>query len=323
MSFKKQVISFFFLIWSIFVVAQRTETAINLSEKNNRLIFETENDVLFRSDNYYTAGLALSYTNNNLKKTPAQFLLKSKNSENYTFSGFGFQQRIFTPYSIGEPNSIDHDRPYSAYLLLTNFSVLIVPKNHLKLSNEIGIGVMGEAAKGEEVQTFIHSLIGSVTPVGWDNQLENAFLIDYQFRIEKGFFNDWIASHFVPFTAARVGTLTNRVQIGLITKWGNKNNFLKDATLPNKIGKQLVWEWLFEANLQGVFYDATLEGGLFNDDPNAISNNETISRQYQFRMGVNTYYKRFSFRYMVKFNSTDFNNAVIHRYAGLNVGYSF
>lgn len=323
MKFKSYILVLFFLKTTLFVFGQRTETAINLTSEKSRLIFETENDMLFGSDNYYTAGLALSYTSDNFKKTPAQLLFNSKNLENYIYSGFGFQQRIFTPYSIAEPNSIEGDRPYSAYLLATNFAVLINPTKNLKLSNEIGIGIMGQAAGGKEVQKLVHSLIGSITPIGWEAQLENAFLIEYQFRVEKGFFNDWVANHFVPFASTRVGTLTDLVQVGLITKWGNKNNFLQDARTPIELNNKLIWEWLFEANLQGVFYDATLEGGLFNDGPNVLTKDEIISRQYQFRTGFNLYYKKFSFRYMIKFNSTDFNSAVIHRYASVNVGLAF
>lgn len=323
MKFKNYILLLFFLKMVLLVFSQRTETAINFSSEKNRLVFEVENDALFRSDNYYTAGLALSYTHQNLKHSPAQLLTNTKKSKNYTFSGFGFQQRIFTPYEISDPESITNDRPYSAYLLLTNYSVLINSSNHLRLSNEIGIGLMGEAAKGEEVQTFVHEFIGSTIPVGWDNQLENAFLIDYQLRVEKGFFNNWTANHFVPFSAIRVGTLTNRIQIGLMTKWGNKNNYLLDASKPEKMNKKLIWEWLFEANLQGVYYDATLHGSLFKDDPNALTINETTDRQYQFRTGLNLYYKKISFRYMVKFNSTDFTSAVIHRYASLNIGIAF
>jgi len=323
MRFKSYILLLLFLETTMLVFGQRTETAINFTSEKSRLVFETENDLLFGSDNYYTAGLALSCTADNLKKTPAQLILKPNRSEYFSFSGFGFQQRIFTPYSIDEPNSIENDRPYSAYLLVTNFAVLINPTKNLRLSNEIGIGLMGQSAGGKEVQTSIHKLIGSVAPVGWDNQLENTFLIDYQFRIEKGFFNNWTANHFVPFFATRIGTLTDLVQIGLITKWGNKNNYLVNVTTPIELNKKLIWEWLFEANLQGVFYDATLEGGLFNDDLNSLTKDEIISRQYQFRTGVNLYYKKFSFRYMIKFNSTDFNSAVIHRYASVNIGLAF
>lgn len=95
---------------------------------------------------------------------------------------------------------------------MSNYSVLINTKNNLKVSNEIGVGVMGKLALGEEAQTLVHKIIGSPLPIGWDNQLENAFLIDYQFRIEKTLFNNWFINHFSPFAEARIGPLTDRVK---------------------------------------------------------------------------------------------------------------
>jgi len=98
--------------------SQRTETSLNVSSSINRLYLEIENDMLFQTDSYYTAGIALSLTNKNLKKSPAQFLFKLNKHKILSFSGFGIQQRIFTPYSITAPNSIANDQPYSAYLLI-------------------------------------------------------------------------------------------------------------------------------------------------------------------------------------------------------------
>jgi len=310
----------FFTGFGLTLFAQRTETAINFSEKKSRFIFDLDNDMLFSTDSYYTAGVGMSYTHSGLKKTPTQLILSSKNTDNLTFTGFGIEQRIFTPSSITAPDSITNDQPYSAYLLATNFSVLINQEAHLKISNELGIGVMGPAAGGEEMQTLVHEVVNSPIPVGWDNQLQNTFLIDYHFRIEKGFFNDWTANHIIPFAAARIGTLTNRVQIGMMVKLGNKNQYL----VPSLIGHdKLIWEWVFSANLQGVFYDATLQGSMFKEDPNALDKSEIVSHQYQFRTGFNLYYRNFSLRYMLNFNSSNLNSTVYHRYGGVNIGYSF
>ncbi len=324
MTIKSYISFILFALLSQLVFGQRTETALYFNQKINRLVFETENDVLFKSDHYYTAGLALSYTNKNLKKTPAQLFLKPKNPESISFTGFGIEQRMYTPYSITKPDSIENDRPYAAYILITNYSVLINPGKNLKIFNEIGIGIMGPAAGGREVQSFVHEIIGSDIPLGWEFQLRNAFLIDYQFRIEKGFFGDWTAKHFIPFAKVRLGTLTDRIGVGLMTKFGNANKLLGEISKTNSLKDRFIWEWVFEANLYGVFYDATLQGGLFNgNEVIKLNRQNTISRQYQLRMGVNLHYKSLYLRYMVKFNSQDFSSGVIHRYGGVNIGVSF
>ncbi len=183
---------------------------------------------------------------------------------------------------------------------------------------------MGEKALGEEVQKIVHEIVSSPTPIGWENQLQNSFLIDYQFRIEKGFFNDWTSEHFVPFAAARIGTLTNRIQFGIMAKFGNKSKYLQLNEFSSKSNEKFIWEWVFGANLQGVLYDATLQGGMFGPrDPNALTRKDVISAQYQMRTGINLFYKRYSLRYMLNYNSTNFVTATIHRYGSINLGFSF
>ena len=179
---------------------------------------------------------------------------------------------------------------------------------------------MGPAAGGEEMQTFVHEIVNSPKPTGWENQLQNTFLIDYHFRVEKGVFKNKMANHFIPFAAARVGTLTNRVKIGMMVKLGNRNNYF--SSLPNTKNK-FIYEWVFSANLMGVFYDATLQGSLFKDDPNALDKSEIVSHQYQFRTGFNANYKNFTLRYMLNFNSSNLNSTIFHRYGSVNFGYSF
>ncbi len=305
-----------------FLFSQRTEVALSFSEKKNRLDFELNNDMLFSTDSYYTAGIAFSYTHKKLKKSIAQLILKPRHENVLNFPGVGIEQRMFTPSSITQPNLISNDQPYSAYILLTNFSVNVNSEKKMKVSNEVGIGLMGPYAFGEEMQTMVHRVVNVAIPIGWENQLKSTFLIDYQFRIERGFGPDWFSNHVVPFVDVRFGTLTNRIQMGTMIKFGNKDKILQTYNTDN-IRKKLIWEWVFSANLQGVFYDATLQGSMFSKDPNALSASEIIAHQYRFRMGVSIYYQNFSLRYMINYNSSTFNESVYHRYGGINLGYSF
>lgn len=321
---KHYIVFFVFLLFGNLIFAQRTETAVNFDNNKNHFTIEVENDLLFKSDQYYTAGIALSYTNKNLHKTPAQFILRSKDPDNFTFSGFGVEQRMFTPYSITEPFAIESDRPYSAYILATNFSVLINPKKNLTMSNEIGLGVIGPIANGEWIQTTVHEIIGSDLPIGWDSQISNGFLIDYQFRIEKGFFTPWLARHIVPFGMARVGTLKDEINLGLMLKFGNKGKIISENKEMSANKDHFVWEWVLEARLNGVFYDATLHGGLFEADQiEGLNAKDTFMRQYHVRMGVDLYYKGFFLRYMVQLNSPSFQSGIVHRYGSVNIGFSF
>ena len=317
------IVIFFFHVQLTF--GQRTETAVNFDDQTNHLTLEVENDFFFDTDQYYTAGEAFSYTHSRLKKTPAQLLMRKKDVNSISFSGFGIEHRMFTPYSIVFPDSISNDRPYSSYLMITNFSVLIKPMQHLKMSTEIGIGVLGPAAKGEQIQSAIHQLIDSARPIGWGNQLNNSFIIDYQFRIEKGFFTPWIANHFIPVGEVRVGTLQNKLALGLMIKFGNSIKYLSGFNDVLNNSKKLIWDWVFEAKFKEVFYDATLQGGLMNGDEldKTLNTKNVQSTQYHFRTGVNIYYSGIFIRFMMNYNSTDFASGVSHKYVSINLGFAF
>ncbi len=321
--FKESITVIFFALLSLHTFGQRTETALYFNQRNTHIHIESENDLLFQTDYYYTAGVALSSVHKNLKNTPAQFILKSKKQTALFFNGFGIEQRIFTPFSIKNPTTIENDRPYTAYFMLSNFSTRINLEKHLKIANEIGIGVMGPAAGGKEIQTNVHQLLGSTLPNGWENQLSNSFIIDYQFRIEKGFLNEWTANHIIPIGEVRIGTLINKVDIGLKLKFGNVTKSLKEKEA-GLIKNQIIWEWLFEAKYQRVFYDATLQGGIISKDKViALSKTEISLRQYHLRSGFNFYYKRLFFRYMIYFNSKNFSSGKTHQYGGISIGFSF
>ena len=317
------IVFFYFHVQLLF--GQRTETAVNFDNQTSHLTFEAENDFFFDTDQYYTAGEAFSYTHSRLKKTPAQFLMRTKDINDISFNGFGIEHRMFTPYSIVSPDSISNDRPYSSYLIVTNFSVLIKPKQHLKMSTEIGIGVLGPAAAGKQIQSAIHKLIDSARPIGWGNQLNNSFIFDYQFRIEKGFFTPWIADHLIPIGEVRVGTLQNKLAVGLMVKFGNSIKYLSGINEVTNSKNQFIWDWVFEAKFQEVFFDATLQGGLMNGDEldKTLNTQNVLSTQYHLRTGVNIYYSNIFLRFMANYSSTDFASGVSHKYGSINFGFAF
>jgi len=310
---------FIFLIKLFLGFSQRTETALYFNKKNNRFVFDMDNDMLFSTDSYYTAGFGFSFTNQDLKKTPIQFIVNPNNKTLKSFIGFGLENRIYTPSSIVNPTFIENDQPYSAYILATNYSLIVNPEKHLKVSNEIGVGLMGPYAFGEEIQTIVHQVVGSPLPIGWDNQLRTTFLIDYRFRVEKGFGGKILANSVVPFFEARAGTLTDRLKVGIMIKLGNKHKYLKSSDYKNKI----IWEWLFTGNFQGVLYDATLQGSLYFKDENSLSSSQVIHHQHQLRTGFNLYYNNLSLRYMINLNTANFSSAYYHRYGGINIGFTF
>lgn len=84
---------------------------------------------------------------------------------------FGLGQNLYTPTDITVREIQTDDRPYAGWLY---GSVGLVSDNGTILDNlQLDFGVLGPAALGSPVQEFVHDLIDTRDPSGWDNQLKN------------------------------------------------------------------------------------------------------------------------------------------------------
>lgn len=82
-----------------------------------------------------------------------------------------FGQGLFTPEGHGPSELTPDDRPYAAVLL---FSVGYNARkgDHLT-TNQLRLGMVGPSARGNEVQSSVHKVIGSPHFNGWDHQLRD------------------------------------------------------------------------------------------------------------------------------------------------------
>jgi len=87
---------------------------------------------------------------------------------------------MFTPEDITTPTLITTDRPYAAFLGGGIFwqHQLDNRLDHLQFD----IGVVGPAAQGEEIQTWVHEVVDDAEPMGWDNQIDDEFVFQFYLR---------------------------------------------------------------------------------------------------------------------------------------------
>jgi hypothetical protein len=142
--------------------------------------FVWENDVfgLGNTDGHYTNGLRLSYLTGQDRvwwwlANAAKATLFSSDAN--LRASFGLGHNMYTPEDISDPEPILNDRPYAAWLYATLGLIGESGKN-LDFA-ALSLGVVGPAAGGEGFQKFIHEIIGSPEPQGWDNQLGNEIII--------------------------------------------------------------------------------------------------------------------------------------------------
>lgn len=152
-----------------------------------------DNDAFDKSDDQYTSGLSLAYISkpeSTFAETPLPTGVASFLDERWPFADqqqrfaiHSISHRIFTPTDLENPNVIENDLPYSALLYATTTVGSQGPNSLTAMS--LSLGVTGPLALGDEIQTSVHSLIGSEDPQGWDNQIENEPLLNIGFDYRR------------------------------------------------------------------------------------------------------------------------------------------
>ncbi len=230
----------------------------NTGPFSREITVTTENDAyLFqKKDAYYTNGFFVAFRSaleRNGKKIVASFELG---------------QMIFTPLIRKIVSPAEIDRPYCG-LLSFKYSQTLFTKNHSVLQYNAGVGEVGKASFGENVQNSYHKLLGYSQFNGWQYQVENAFGADLGISYARTVYEDssWIkimplaeVSLGLNFTNAKLGTY---LCLGSFEK--NSNSALWNARVQtNQSGSpektEFFFYWYPQFILQG--YNATVEGGL-------------------------------------------------------------
>jgi hypothetical protein len=98
-------------------------------------------------------------------------------------------------------------------------------------------------------------------------QVENDFIVNYTIRIEKGIFRQ-DKMDIALFGGAQAGTLYDNVSGGVFLQYGLSNNRYETLFQTTPGGTKFKSRVRYYASLdlhnKLVFYDATLQGGMFN-----------------------------------------------------------
>ena len=248
-----------------------------------------DNDIFNNTDYYYTNGARIEMVLPIAKSSPVNKMLLGLKTNDIDISGFSITQNIYTPINP-EATGIEYgDRPFASYLTVGQFRESYHLKKQIQIKSALDIGVIGPLAFGEKVQSTVHTL----EPTGWKYQLQNSFLINYYFRIEKGLYG---SSNFElnAVGQANLGTLYDKIGGGL--RW-RAGSFLPVYRGPmticcNQAKRRQLQYWFFmTANTDLVVYDATLQGSMFdNNSPYVLENSDINRVVFTGSMGVALYY---------------------------------
>jgi len=226
--------------------------------------FAWENDLYYQRDYYYTNGFQIEFFHDKLGQSPINRILMPfrYSKTGITWSGLRLRQEIFTPRDLAMDSISVGDHPYSSTLTLAQNSVFVLPNKQLRIVSGLKVGVLGPASLGFITQKLAHLISNpSRPPKGWDNQVQNDLIINYDLQVEKGFTHHEMALFGVK-GKGRLGTLNTDLEAGLWLRLDARNGYFNRLGPMGGPGLNVVFG--LSATASYIFYDATLQGGMLN-----------------------------------------------------------
>ena len=226
------------------------------------------------SDRYYTNGLRLGWTS---REGGAPDFLESFGQavwgDGQQRISVDISQQIYTPADTEASDPPLDDRPYAGALLGT--VSLIHDGERARSVLAVGLGLIGPAALGEEVQNGFHSLIGQNRNNGWDTQLHNQPILQFNgertWRLPIAAVGD-LDTDALPAVALGAGNLRIYAQAGVTFRVGQglDSDYGVARLRPGLTGtdayrptRDFAWYLFVGADGQAVAYDVTLNGNLW------------------------------------------------------------
>ncbi|MEE9462063.1 MAG: lipid A deacylase LpxR family protein [Bacteroidales bacterium] len=266
----------YFITLSLFLALQVSLSA-QQETYQNAFSVAFENDMFNKMDWYYTNGLQFLLYHKSLQKSPFDrvllpFKIREKDRAWY---GLKFRQELYTPRDLDDDTIRAGDHPYAATLTLTQQRVVNRPESGIRFTTGLRVGILGPAALGFHAQDIIHRITPSNPPKGWDYQVQNDVILNYDFIVDKEILRDGVSILGLK-GMARMGTLHTDFSGGIWYRLDMGQDYFERLG-PNP-DKPFNLYFQMEGTGRLVIYDATLQGGLFNKTSPYVIPAESINR---------------------------------------------
>jgi len=192
----------------------------------------------YQSDRNYSDGVDVEVAHKIFNNKVSDFALLGFKNTKYKDFSLSINQDMFTPKNTKIAELDTTDRPYTALLYFIYAKYSNDFWKGRKLVSRAFIGVQGPTAYGEEAQNTVHKLIDNPTVNGWDNQLNNGLMLDYEVQYLHQL---PLTSHLTElhaFAELHLGTIYNYTELGFRFKFGRYTdsymNFYGIANSKNK-----------------------------------------------------------------------------------------
>jgi hypothetical protein len=235
------------------------------------------------TDDAYTAGERLDffYTKHHASHFFVDRIMPKAGDGSVDVFGWSVMQIMFTPQNFTKLTFQPNDYPYSGGFFAIHSLYSYNPVKKYSFQTEILMGVMGPAALQEQLQMSFHHFIHYKVPQGWGYQLGNNPLLNVNFTAEKQFAHvrDWL--ELSGGAQALVGTAMNGLTVypmlrigkmnpyynGLLSQYGTDRSVKPRQNRGRRVQAYIV----IKPELQTVFTNALLEGGIFSTDTRLVS----------------------------------------------------
>lgn len=311
----------FFFLCSTILFAQKIDNTVSYRaiESESYFRFHYDNDYFAATDENYTQGYSFEVVLQSLEKNPVNALFFKPSSANTKF-GLAIEHIGFTPNDYVSEEIQFGDRPFASAIMLKSFKIDTNIEKKFRLSQSLSLGLIGPGAFGKEMQVGIHKATGNKIPGGWDNQIKNDLILNYRIDFEKHLFSYKNLLAFNANGSLQLGTLFTNASIGFNTTIGIIN-----SPFENVEENRNFQVYLYAQPMVSVIgYDATLQGGVFNDkSPYTIStdNLERFIAQYNYGLVIKT--RTLYFEYTRSVITREFKTGSSAKWGGIRIGFTF
>lgn len=314
------VLLFLFLSAACSLFAQRIYNTPVYRSINSPKYFRLhyENDYFSTTDLYYTQGVNLEYVHPAIGKFFTSKLLLRSTSREVKF-GMSLEQEGYTPASISHAEILENDRPFAAAVFFKTFSTVNDAERRERISSAFSVGVIGPMTGGEQIQEGLHRLIHYILPKGWDNQIANDVILNYELDYQRGFFST--DNYFSVFGrgGVRAGTFSTKAYVSTILMLGYFDEPFHNFSSQEKKFQVYLYA---EPLLNIVGYDATLQGGLFNhSSPHTIPSKDINRTVFQGNAGIVFRINTVQLEYFQTYITKEFKAGGDHVWGGIRIGW--
>jgi lipid A 3-O-deacylase len=286
--------------------------------------FNYDNDYFTATDYYYTQGINFEVVAPAYGKFfLARILYRGK--EGSSQYGIAAEHNGYTPTSISSDQIQYGDRPFVAALMFKVFAMTDRPATRDRITSSFTTGIIGPAAGGYEMQREIHARIHATTPMGWQYQIANDIVLNYEIGYEKNLARARDILLVNMLGTLRAGTLSTKATAGAVVMFGRLNSKILsvfDGTgAPFNPTKNLRFHAYAQPLINVVGYDATLQGGVFNQSsPYTIAANDISRITGQINYGVVVTFNSMYLEYYKAAITKEWESGMTHRWGGIRVG---